>query len=218
MSFSGESLAFFIGDSMQWNIARKRRVPFLLEERNVMMKFTCAACALGLVMSAVPALAQTPPPPPPAEAKVSAMPYIMAAGMSDLFEIKSSQIALQKSQTPAVRQFATMLIKHHQKTTAATMKAAKKAGLTPMPPALDAGANASINELQQVAPADFDRVYLAQQIPAHQAALDLHQSYSTGGDQAPLRASAKAAVPIVKQHITAAMKLQKTGDMSPHSM
>lgn len=183
-----------------------------------MAKLLHAACALSAFIGTVPALAQTPPPPPPAEAKVSAMPYVMAAGMSDLFEINSSQIALQKSQDPKIRQFATMLIKHHQKTTAATMKAAQKAGLTPMPPALDAGATASINELQQAAPADFNRIYLAQQIPAHQAALDLHQSYSTGGDQAPLRASAKAAVPIVKQHIAAAMKLQSSGDMGSHQM
>jgi putative membrane protein len=166
---------------------------------------------LGLFLAAMtstPLLAQTPPPPPPAEAKTSAMPYVMAAGMSDLYEINSSQVALQKSQTPAVRKFATMLIKHHTMTTAATMKAAKKAGLTPTPPVLDAGATASINELQTASAADFDRLYIGQQIPAHQAALDLHQSYASGGDQAPLRTSAKAAVPIVKQHLNAAMKMQ----------
>ncbi|RZM08417.1 MAG: DUF4142 domain-containing protein, partial [Sphingomonas sp.] len=135
-------------------------------------------------------------------------PYVMAAGMSDLYEINSSQIALQKSKTRAIRSFATMLIKHHTMTTAATMKAAKKAGLTPPAPALDAGATASITELQSASAADFDRLYIGQQIPAHQAALDLHQSYSTGGDQAPLRMTAKTAVPIVKQHIAAALKLQ----------
>jgi putative membrane protein len=166
---------------------------------------------LGLFLIAgasAPLAAQTPPPPPPAEAKTSAMPYVMAAGKSDLYEINSSQVALQKSQTPAIRKYATMLIKHHQATTAATMKAAKKAGLTPTPPMLDAGATASINELQTASATDFDRLYIGQQIPAHQAALDLHQSYSTGGDQAPLRASAKTAVPIVKQHLDAAMKMQ----------
>lgn len=162
-------------------------------------------------------LAQTPPPPPPPEAKTAAMPYVMAAGMSDLYEINSSQVALQKSQTPAVRRFASMLIKHHQTTTAATMKAAAKAGLTPTPPVLDAGATASINELQTAPAADFDRLYLGQQVPAHQAALDLHQSYSTGGDQAPLRMSAKAAVPIVKQHLDAAIKLQGGKSMSKMS-
>ncbi len=167
---------------------------------------------LGLFVAAMttatPLFAQTPPPPPPAEAKTSAMPYVMAAGMSDLYEINSSQIALQKSKTPAIRSFATMLIKHHTMTTAATTKAAKKAGLTPPAPALDAGATASITELQSASAADFDRLYIGQQIPAHQAALDLHQSYSTGGDQAPLRVTAKTAKPIVKQHIAAALKLQ----------
>jgi putative membrane protein len=162
--------------------------------------------ALSLI--AVPAFAQTPPPPPPAEAKMMADPYVMAAGQSDLYEINSSQIAVQKSQNAKVRSFATMLIKHHQMTTAATMKAATKAGLTPMPPALDPGATASINELQAAAPADFDRLYIGQQIPAHQAALDLHQSYAAHGDKAPLRTSAGSAVPIVKQHLAAAMKLQ----------
>jgi putative membrane protein len=169
-----------------------------------------------LAAYAMPAMAQTPPPPPPPEAKTSAMPYVMAAGMSDLYEINSSQVALEKTQNPAIRSFATMLIKHHQKTTAATMKAAQKAGLTPTPPVLDAGATASINELQTAAPADFDRLYLGQQVPAHQAALDLHQSFAAGGDQAPLRMSAKSAVPIVKQHLNAAMKLQngKSHNMS----
>lgn len=163
---------------------------------------------VAAMTTATPLFAQTPPPPPPAEAKTSAMPYVMAAGMSDLYEINSSQIALQKSKTPAIRSFATMLIKHHTMTTAATMKAAKKAGLTPPAPALDAGATASITELQSASAADFDRLYIGQQIPAHQAALDLHQSYSTGGDQAPLRMTATTAVPIVKQHIAAALKLQ----------
>jgi putative membrane protein len=162
-------------------------------------------------MTSSPLLAQTPPPPPPAEAKTAAMPYVMAAGMSDLYEINSSRIASQKSPTPAVRTFATMLIKHHQTTTAATMKAARKAGLTPTPPALDAGATASIAELQAASAADFDRLYIGQQIPAHQAALDLHQSYANGGDQPALRATAKTAVPVVRQHLAAAMRLQSGG-------
>lgn len=179
----------------------------------MLLKSTLAAAAL-LAGTSI-ATAQTPPPPPPAEARTSAMPYVMAAGQSDLFEINSSQIALEKSQTPAVRTFAQTLIKHHQKTTAATMKAAAKAGVTAPPPALAPGAVASINELQAASPADFDRIYLAQQGPAHQAALDLHTAYASGGDQAALRASAKKAVPIVQQHLNMVAKLQ-SGDHAGH--
>lgn len=168
------------------------------------IKFAAAATAL---MMAVPALAQTPPPPPPAEAKTSAMPYVMAAGASDQFEIQSSQIAVRKSPNAATRRFAQMLIADHMKTTRATTMAAKKAGLTPGTPMLDPGAQPSIDELNAASAADFNRIYFAQQTPAHQAALDLHKSYAAGGDQAALRASAKAAVPIVQKHLTGAEKM-----------
>lgn len=174
-----------------------------------MSRFANLAVLIASTAFSAPLSAQTPPPPPPAEAKMAAPAYVVAAGRSDLYEINSSQVALQKSQTPAIREFATMLIDHHQKTTAATVKAAAKASVPALPPALDPGATASINELQTASPADFDRIYLAQQVPAHQAALDLHQSYASKGDRGALRASAAAAVPIVRKHLDSAMKLLK---------
>ena len=170
------------------------------------IKFAGAAFVLALG-SAVPAIAQTPPPPPPAEAKTNAAAYVMAAGASDQFEIQSSQIALQKSPNAATKRYAQSLIRDHMKTTAATTKAATKAGMTPPAPMLDPGAQPLIAELNAAAPADFDRVYFGQQGPAHQAALDLHQSYAANGDQPALRTSAKAAVPIVQRHLTGANKM-----------
>lgn len=164
--------------------------------------------ALALAGITAPGLAQTPPPPPPAEARVQAASYVMAAGQSDLYEINSSQIAMQKSQNAAVRRYAGMLVKHHQKTTAATVAAARKAGMTPAP-MLDPGAASSIAELQSASPADFDRLYLGQQVPAHQAALDLHKGYGTGGDQPQQRATERKAVPIVQQHLTLAQTMMR---------
>lgn len=178
------------------------------------IKFNMAA--LGLSLLSAPLLAQTPPPPPPAEAMTQAMPYVMAAGASDQFEIQSSQIALTKSPNAATRRYAQMLITHHNRTTAATMKAAMRAHLQPTPPALDPGAAASIAELNAAAPADFDHVYFGQQVPAHQAALDLHQGYAAHGDQSPLRTSAQSAVPLVRQHLAAAKKMMN--GMGHHDM
>jgi putative membrane protein len=183
----------------------------MIKTIGLMAALTCASVTFS-------ATAQTPPPPPPPEAKMRAEPYVMAAGASDLYEINSSQIAVAKSSDPAVRRFAAMMIKHHQQTTAATVAAARKAGLTPMPASLDAGATASINELQTAAPADFDRLYLGQQVPAHQAALDLNKSYAMDGDKPALRASAKKAVPIVQQHLTAAERMMTKSKGAPHAM
>ncbi|MGW8137157.1 DUF4142 domain-containing protein [Sphingomonas zeae] len=163
-----------------------------------MPKFLSAALALGF--AAAPIAAQTPPPPPPAAAKAQAAAYVKAAGMSDLYEITSSKLALQKSRNDDVRRFAQMMIDHHTQTTAATVRAAKQDGLKPMPPKLG-GAEASIGELRRASADGFDRLYIGQQLPAHQAALDLHQSFAANGDRPALKASAQAAVPIVQQHI-----------------
>ena len=165
-----------------------------------------ALIALTLAGASAAAIAQTPPPPPPAEAKTQAAAYVDAAAKSDMYEIESSKLALQKSSNPKIKAFANMMIRDHTKTTAATKAAATKAGLNPPPPAPDAGITTSLSELQGASAVDFDRLYLGQQMPAHQAALDLHQSYAANGDQPALKASAKAAVPIVQRHIAMADK------------
>lgn len=163
------------------------------------------AAALALCLTAAPAVAQMPPPMEAAMRQ--AMPYLFRAGESDVFEITSSQVALMRSRNPAVRQFATMLIDHHTRTTNLALAAAKSAGITPPPPVLDAQKQAMITALLAAAPAEFDRVYLGQQVPAHQAALALHSSYAQNGDAGPLRATAQGAVPIVQSHLARAQAL-----------
>jgi len=156
------------------------------------------------------AYAQSPsnPPPPPPASTGAAMPYLQIAGESDVYEVTSSQIALQRSQNPKVRAFATMLIDHHTKTTNAALTQAKAAGLMPPPAVLGQGSRSKIDQLYAAAPGDFDRVYIAQQIPAHEQALAVQTAYAAQGDKAPLRASAKAAIPIITQHLKHARALQ----------
>ena len=162
--------------------------------------------ALALAGSAT---AQLPPPPAPPEAKTQAQPFLTAAGMSDVYEITSSQIALQKSQNPALKRYATELIGHHTMTTNTALKAAKAGGVSPPPPVLNAQFRALISELQGAGPADFDRLYIGQQIPAHQGALDLQTAFSQDGDVAPLRTAAKGALPIIRKHLAEAQAMQK---------
>ncbi len=170
---------------------------------------TTAAVLAATFLTFSAAVAQTPPPPIPPAAKTQAMPFLETAGMSDVYEITSSQIALQKSQNPRVRQYATTLIGHHTMTSNNALAAAKAGGIaTPPPPVLNAQFRALISELNTTPAADFDRVYIAQQIPSHQGALELMTAYSQGGDVATLRDAAKGAVPYVQQHLDDAVQMQ----------
>jgi putative membrane protein len=133
--------------------------------------------------------------------------YTRMAASSDQFEIQSGQLALQMSQNPAVRQFAQMLIDHHQQTTAQLASAAQSAGL-PVPPPAMTGAHAQMLANLRAAPmGSFDMAFRDAQIQAHQEALALHQGYATSGDIPALRTTAGAAVPIIQQHLNMAQSL-----------
>lgn len=175
-----------------------------------MNRFTRLSCAALLAVAGLAAAgsAQLAPPPIPAAAKMQATPYLETAGMSDVYEITSSQIALQKSRNPDIRRFATMLIGDHTMTTDQALAAAKAGGVTAPPPVLNAQFRALIAELGNASGPDFDRLYIGQQIPAHQGALELQTAYAANGDVAQLRTAARGAVPVIRMHLDDAMKLQ----------
>ena len=138
----------------------------------------------------------------------TATPYVMMAGASDLFEIQSSQLAVQRAQSPEVRQYAQMLIQHHTMTTQQVMAAAQAAGINPPPPMLLPMQREMLEQLNGASASNFDRTYMTQQIPAHEMALALHSNYARNGDTPSLQAVAGTAVPIVTQHLEEARRMR----------
>jgi putative membrane protein len=127
--------------------------------------------------------------------------YVAMAGASDLYEIQSSQMALEKTQNEQVREFAQMMIEHHQMTTQQVTTAAQEAGMMPAPPQLTPMQQELIAQLEGASGEQFDQTYLQQQRQAHQMALGLHSNFAENGDTPPLQQVAGEAVPIVESHI-----------------
>jgi putative membrane protein len=140
---------------------------------------------------------------------LAAPTYMAMAASSDMFEIQSGQMAQQLSQNPAVRGFGSVLVAHHQHTTAQLAAAAQSAGLPPPPPTMMPNHQAMLEQLRAAGP-NFDVAFRDVQIAAHQEALTLHQNYASGGDVPALRTVAGAAVPIVQQHLVVAQGLNVT--------
>ena len=133
--------------------------------------------------------------------------YVEMAAASDLYEIQSSELATTKARNADVRAFAQMLIEHHTATTQQLTAAATAAG-TPPSPALMPMQAEMIAQLQAADGAAFDRLFVRQQVQAHQMALALHSNYASNGDTATLRTVAAAAVPIIRQHLERARALR----------
>ena len=136
--------------------------------------------------------------------------YVAMAGASDLFEIESSELAAEKAQRQEVKDFAQMLVADHQKSTA-TLKTAAAAVQPPVTvaPELDASKQAMMDALRNASGADFDRLYLSQQIPAHEQALSMLQGYATGGGPEQLKQHASTTAPVVEKHLARARELQQ---------
>lgn len=138
----------------------------------------------------------------PAAAQVmSPTEYVTSAGAGDLYERTSSEVVLQTTQNPTVRDFAKMMVAHHTKSTQDVAGAARQAKLRPLPPKLNPAQAEMIAQLRAETGSARDAAYLAQQKAAHGQALEIHKAYAAEGGSAPLKAAAAAIEPVVKSHI-----------------
>lgn len=186
-----------------------------------MFKPALIAGGVALAALTLPAAAQTPPATMTAD-QVGASPmtgvsdsdYVKMAADSDMFEIKSSQIALSKSKRADVKGFAHKMIEDHTKTTD-TLKAALKNDdrKITMPTMPTSDTVAKLQMLRKTPSASFDQVYLQQQLEGHQKAWALHEGYATDGTDPALKQVATSAVPIIEQHLQMVKALQ--GGSSP---
>jgi putative membrane protein len=140
----------------------------------------------------------------PAAAFAQAMPaktFVAKAGASDMYEIQSSQLVLATTQDPKVREFANSMIADHTKSTADIKAAAAQDKVKAGKPKLEPMQAANIRKLRAAKGTARDQEYWNQQKTSHQMALELHQTYSQGGDAPALKATAAQVVPVVQHHI-----------------
>ena len=145
------------------------------------------------------------------ETAANGQQYVELAGGSDLYEIESSRLALDKSQRPEVRELAQMLITDHERSTRELTTAAQQAqpALT-VAPRLNSEQEANLTALRQASEANFDQTYLDQQVRAHEKALNLVTAFAQGGDVPSLRQHASTVSRPIQQHLTRARELQST--------
>jgi putative membrane protein len=159
------------------------------------------------VALAPPVFAQPVPQAPGLQARTTAATYVTMAASSDTYEMESSKLALAHASNPDVRRFAQMMTTDHANTSAAVLAAAKQASV-----GLPGGPNPKhtmmLKQLREANHANMERVYVDQQVMAHEEALALHQGYAAQGDNPALRAAAAQAVPIVQRHLDEIKRIQ----------
>jgi len=146
------------------------------------------------------------------QASAALAPHDTGAFVSNLtqagmYEIEAGKIAQAKSKNPEVKAFAKMMVTDHTAMDKAMAPLIKAAGQTPADK-LDQRRQGFIDNLNSATPADFDKVYIDQQVAGHQEALDLVDGYARDGADAGLKTGAADAGPKVQAHLDKAKAIQ----------
>jgi putative membrane protein len=127
---------------------------------------------------------------------------------SDAFEIASSKLATTDAQSAPIKSFAKQMITAHTESTAKLKKLASgKPGITP-DPTLNGEQQQKLDALRILKGTEFDHAYVADQIAAHQQALDALNGYASSGDDPDFKAFGVALVPTVTAHLNMAKGLK----------
>ena len=127
--------------------------------------------------------------------------FVTALATSDMYELQSAEIAMARSSTAGIDELAGMIRTDHTASTARLKTIAPtEAADTPLPTALDERRQGLIDNLNAAAPADFDRVWLTQQVAAHNEALTLLNGFKDHTGTPGLAALAVEIIPKVTMH------------------
>lgn len=135
--------------------------------------------------------------------------FITKAAQSDMTEIQTSQLALQKSRNKSVRDYAQMMIDHHTQSSR-QLKPIAQSKRVPMPKNLGPENTALLTSLKRVNGSEFDQAYMQGQVQAHTRTQAEYQKYLDQGQDPQLRAFASKIQPVVVQHLEMAQKMVAT--------
>ena len=137
---------------------------------------------------------------------MTAQDFVTQAASGGLFEVQSSELALQSAQDTEIQEFANQMITDHTTNNQELMAIAQAENLS-MPAELGSPHAEMMQALQSAEGEAFDSAYVQNQVVAHETAVTLYQTYAEGGDNEALMAYAEKSLPVLQQHLEHAQSL-----------
>ena len=164
-----------------------------------------AAAATG--QSTVPGTAGTPTTQQ-ASLSDKTVATLRLVASSNIFEIESSRLALARSQSNAIKEFADRMVGEHTRAANRTRQVLNEMGASPPATMLEAAHQEKLDALKAVANQEFDRAYLEVQYTEHVEAINLIREYARTGDNERLKVLAAEALPMLQGHLDHVTRLR----------
>ena len=135
--------------------------------------------------------------------------FVLEAASSDMFEIESSKLALERSDEKT-KAFAQHMLTDHQKTSD-ELKAMVTSGKikATIRTAMSSAHQGMLDDLKKLQFDDFTKQYHSDQEDVHGDAIDLFKRYGDEGENAELQAWAAKTQPALEHHLHMATEMNK---------
>ena len=133
--------------------------------------------------------------------------FVTSAGQAGLAEVAMANMALAKSQSEDVKQFARMMIADHTKAgdELKTLAGQKK---YVFPVSVTASQKTTADDLEKLSGTAFDKEYAKVAAADHEAAVKLFTKEAASGKDPEVKSWAETTLPTLKNHLQAAQDLQ----------
>jgi putative membrane protein len=137
--------------------------------------------------------------------------FLLTAGSSNLLEIQTAQLALQKSTSPEVKKFAQMMLDHHTKATQELKGVATPLSVA-LPEVMMPIHQAIADKVKATEGKKFDETYMDAMETAHQMDVAMFETKSRTATDPTVKAFATKTLPMLKSHAAMATEIEDKVD------
>jgi putative membrane protein len=132
--------------------------------------------------------------------------FMMAAAQSNLAEIETGRLAMEKGSHPEVKQFGHHMVEDHGRANEELAELAKKKGVA-LPDKPDEAHQQDAARLKELSGAEFDKRYAGMMVADHVKAVALFEEKAKQAQDPDVRAFAEKTAPKLREHLKMARDL-----------
>lgn len=132
--------------------------------------------------------------------------FARKAAVGNIFEVETARIAVEKSDSEQVQDFARRMIEDHSTAQDQLVTLARQEDFTP-PVELDQEHQQKLQKLRNASGEEFNRQYIEGQITAHRQTIDLFNTEVEQGKNPQLQDFARETLPILRTHLDMATSI-----------
>ncbi|WP_418318766.1 DUF4142 domain-containing protein [Piscinibacter sakaiensis] len=131
--------------------------------------------------------------------------FVTKAAQSGMLEVELGKLAQDKASHPAVKEYASLMVKDHGKANEELMKLVSAKGIE-LDRELDKSHRRDVEKMAKSSAEGFDRMYMNKMLAAHKKDVKLFEKASKSLKDPELKAFAESKLPTLKHHLEMAQR------------